>query len=266
MPTAVPNPAVGIAAAIGSAAGPISSALRGSRDSHRAKIRRNEQWQRDDRRITRTVADARNAGIHPLFALGGSIGSGGASATAPIPPTGNYVGKALQAIKESRDNKTRLTQSTLVDKALIDQSRASTRESNARAATAEWNLANSINKRQEVISNVTQDIDVTNPEPVRKLLPENKFVGPPRPRTTQQEWGGQSKIDPRVNTAQENEDIHGEIMGNLYTTANEAIRWKRKVNKSMWANIRKFVLPNVSVRKRNLLYKYAKPANPGAHP
>lgn len=125
-------------------------------------------WSREDNRIQRTVADARAAGIHPLFALGGATG-GGSGSSAP-PPSGNYVGNALKYIRTRGNDKTRATQSSLVDKSLIAQATANTRLSNARADEVEWQLNNSINKRAEGISNSEQDGPV-NMEPVTRFHP-----------------------------------------------------------------------------------------------
>ena len=62
-------------------------------------MQRHQFNQQMDASIQRRVADARAAGVHPLFALGASVG---ASPTASIgggqPATGSAVGKALQGI------------------------------------------------------------------------------------------------------------------------------------------------------------------------
>ncbi len=144
------------------AAATIGSAAIGALSS-RADQKR--QMGHDSTRIRRTVADARAAGVHPLFALGGATGG-----SSQLPPTGNYVGNALTSLARQREQKGRDSKQSLVDQALVESSQASARLAGARADTVEWELANSINKRNEQNSNVQQDlIDI---QPVTRNIPE----------------------------------------------------------------------------------------------
>jgi hypothetical protein len=78
------------------------SLLSGS--ANRKEARRNRQMAMDqfnaqmDESIQRRVKDAQAAGIHPLFALGGSVGASPTVSTGNSAPTGSGLGDALQAL------------------------------------------------------------------------------------------------------------------------------------------------------------------------
>ncbi len=108
---------------------------------------------RQDTQIQRTVADARAAGIHPLFALGGATGGGGGT----YPSTGSNIGNALRSIRAAKNITTGKSQPSLVDNALVTASQAQARLADARTDTVKWNLQNSIDKRAEGVSNSQQD-------------------------------------------------------------------------------------------------------------
>ncbi len=162
----------GVGVPLAAAAGPafpwlaganVFSSILGSRG--RGK-RTRARWGREDTAIQRRVNDAKLAGVHPLFALGGATGGSSAAQA----PSGNIVGNALRELARAKENQGRAAQSSLVDRALIESSEASTRLASARADTVEWQLANSINKRNEVNSNSQQDGPV-NLEPVKRFIP-----------------------------------------------------------------------------------------------
>ncbi len=143
----------------------IGARILGTRGSGK---RTRQNWAREDTAIQRRVMDARIAGVHPLFALGGAIGSGGAQVQQS--QTGSEVGKALRYLQKRSDTQGRATQSSLVDKSLIEQAAANSRLANARADSVEWQLNNSIVKRAESASNSEQDplVDMEN---VRRFHP-----------------------------------------------------------------------------------------------
>lgn len=160
------------------------------------------QWKREDTSIQRTVADARAAGIHPLFALGGATGG---SSFAPA-PTGTRVGNALKYIRKQTTQASGSRQSSLVDQALIRSSDASARASNARANMTEWQLSE--NKRGEVNSNSQQDTIALS----KYLAPgfERKKVLAYNPITHGKVPGGTIKFRDRMS-AQMWEDQYGDI-------------------------------------------------------
>lgn len=188
------------------------------------KTAQRDAWARDDNAIQRQVADARAAGIHPLFALGGATGGGN---TQTYPESGSQIGGGLKYLLERKDRKERGLKSSLVDQALINQANANARNADARTANENWQLQNSINKRLEGEANVVQDIGTMEPEPVRKNPKESKFLGPLRPRLTILEDGSIIRMNPLTSTGQELEDTHGEVMGNVYGIYNEAVRAHR---------------------------------------
>lgn len=124
-----------------------------------------KNWAREDTAIQRRVADARKAGIHPLFALGASV----SQTQAGSPPTGSGIGTAFK-YNQRKDARERGVKSSLVDQALIEQANANARNADARTANEKWQLQNSINKRREGVANISQDGSV-NMEPVTRFHP-----------------------------------------------------------------------------------------------
>ena len=112
---------------------------------------RAEAYGRDDTQIQRRVADAKAAGVHPLYALGASTTAG------PTFATGSRVGDAIGSISRSVQKGRKSTGLSLVDKAAIAESESRTRESNARTDTVLWNLENSKVKRAQQLANTQQD-------------------------------------------------------------------------------------------------------------
>ena len=74
---------------------------------------------RDDSSIQRRVADAKKAGIHPLYALGGSTGSG-PSATAGVPDLGRMGQNIGSAIQKHMDPVTKTIQTLQLEKAGLE--------------------------------------------------------------------------------------------------------------------------------------------------
>ncbi len=209
-------------------------------------------WARDDTRIQRTVADARAAGVHPLFALGGATGG---SSTLTAPDTGSQIGQAFKYLQGRQDRSKGIAKSTLVDTALIKQANANAELAEARKNTETWQLQNSINKRLEGNANVQQD--TIEPEAVRKHPSENNFVGPMRPRLTILEDGSIIKMDPRTSTGQELEDTHGEVMGNVYGIYNEIVRGLKGTANRYSKGYEKFMETwPVKARKRKTRKRY----------
>ncbi len=235
--------------------------------------------QREDSAIQRKVADAKAAGVHPLFALGGA--TGGAS-TATFPQSGSQIGEAFRYIQKSSSNKARLGQSSLVDTALIKQANANAGLAEAREATVEWELQNSINKRAESEANFSQDIVIPGitqgqqikpgeVDPFVKKNPEKSLnIKSPMTRFrigSQNPWlpvddMEQVMEDPvavfiAAASYHGNKDIDFTLLYKEYTG-------RRTLPQYMKDNIRKYI--PIRVRKKHLLKKYAKPSNFGAMP
>lgn len=144
------------------------------------------------------VADAKAAGVHPLFALGASIG-----ASPPITGGSSY-GPSAGSRSPQVDQDLRAAQ--------LEQVRAQTRQANA-AAAADFALAQaraSEVKRNEVVSNVRQDLQFVVPRPRRK--PE--VLGTSHPRHALLPSGHVISL-PRGLTGQEGEDLFSDIGGNI---------------------------------------------------
>ncbi len=139
-------------------------AIKGTIGYQSGKDRR-EAYGREDAKIQRTVADARAAGVHPLFALGGATGG-----PAAFPKTGSQIGEAFRFLQKSQSNRRGAAKSSLVDNALIKQAISSARLSDARADLAVDQLNNSINKRAESVANISQDGPI-NMEAVTRFHP-----------------------------------------------------------------------------------------------
>lgn len=73
-----------------------------------------------DESVQRRVADAKAAGIHPLFAMGASVGSSPTISTGGPPPTGNAMGRAIENMAQTLG--------------VIETNRASARRDEAEAA------------------------------------------------------------------------------------------------------------------------------------
>ncbi len=141
--------------------GILGDALGLAFDAKKERQDRRRAYTREDTQIQRTVADAKAAGVHPLFALGGA--TGGSSYQAP---TGSAIGTAFRKLgREERSRKP-----SLVDNALIQQAIAAAKLSDARTDNVKWQLNNSINKRAESASNGSQDGPI-NMEAVTRFHP-----------------------------------------------------------------------------------------------
>ncbi len=262
------------------AAATIGSALIGAIGGRGRGKRTRQQWAREDSAIQRKVSDARAAGIHPLFALGGATGGTSAQIT---PPSGNIVGNALTSLARQHANKGRAAQSSLVDSSLIDQATANTRLANARAESVEWELKNSINKRAEGEANIRQDvvipdilqgaqeINMGQVDPFKKKAREQSLnIKSPM---TQVRIGSQNVWVPveEIDEFMENPLAVGGLT--FVYHGNKNVDWtklareytgKKSLSKTMRANIRKHI--PVRVRKNHLLKKYAKPFRGGPSP
>ncbi len=196
---------------------------------------RREAYARDDKRIRRTVRDAEAAGVHPLFALGGA--TGGSTA---FPPSGSQAGEAVRLIQgASRERKRGGRQSSL-DVVASAESRARTRLDNARASEIEQQLIDSKNARLTQESNYRQDTLKSDREAVRTFPLESQgFVGPPKPYISIGP-GGIRKRNPQHSTAQENEDLHGEFVGEFYTLLNEWEAAMERLRSRKTKGMRKF--------------------------
>jgi len=181
------------------------------------KRQRERQYAREDTAIQRKVADAKAAGVHPLYALGASTTSG-----FPTQSPGSAAGQAIEQITRAIPRSAKDPGLSLVDHANIRMLDARTKGENLDQTLQI--LAWSERARATQESNVRQDIGTLEPTPVRKDPKEDSFVGPPRPRLTLLEDGTIIKMDPKTSTGQELEDTHGEVMGNVYGVYNEIVR------------------------------------------
>ncbi len=209
------------------------------------KRQRERQYAREDTSIQRRVADARAAGVHPLFALGASLPGGSA-----VQSTGSAAGDAIQSLTRAIPRKGKATGLSLVDHAAIAESEARTRSSDASTAVNVFKLSQL--KRDSINQNGPNhgDVSILEPEPVRKGPSESDFVGPPRPRLTILDDGTMIRQDPKISTGQELEDTHGEIMGNVYSARNEATRMSRQLDNYIRRNLQKWYRTQWPVRFR----------------
>lgn len=110
--------------------------------------------------IQKRVADAKAAGVHPLFALGASVGASPTTAVGGGNPTGSVAGDALQGLG-----------------AIISRQM----EAEAKKSEAEAQLAASKAKTLEAASNTRQDGAVLSTNPVTG--DPDVLFGPPPPGT-----------------------------------------------------------------------------------
>ncbi len=229
---------------------------------------------REDTRIQRTVQDARLAGIHPLFALGGATGS-----SSTYPSTGSQVGTALnylQGRSRLKADKARGQQSSLVDSSLIKQATANTRLANSRADTVEWELKNSIRKRAEGTANSQQDFVAPDVfDPLQELKPGQ--VDPHFKKNREQSLNIKS-IMSRIRIGDQDVWLPIDEIDEFFENplaigaavfayhGNKNVNWpklfrdytgKKSLKQTMKENIKKNI--PVTVRKNHLLKQYAKP-------
>ncbi len=178
------------------------------------KRQRERQYAREDTSIQRRVADAKAAGVHPLFALGASTGGG-----SPVQSTGSAAGDAIQTLTRALPRKSKGTGLSLVDHAAIAESEARTRSSDASTALRMFELSKL--KRLQQFSNTQQDLDTVPPDPIVKPQSESGFVGPPRPRTITLADGTRVRQSSGISTAQHIEDITGDVMSEFYNLYNQ---------------------------------------------
>lgn len=94
---------------IGAGVNALVRRVHGRKDRLHAQYMQEREWGRQDTEIQRRVADAQAAGIHPLFALGANVGSGGGAMTLmeePPPDYGAAVKGAIEGVR-GMDERTR---------------------------------------------------------------------------------------------------------------------------------------------------------------
>ncbi len=241
-------------------------------DAIRGALRSDRRFaaKREDSKIQRTVADARSAGIHPLFALGGATGGG----SGPYPTTGSALGEGLSTIRKASNLARGKPQPSLVDLALIRSSDAGARASNARAALSEWTLSE--NKRIEQNSNSSQDVVVPAIDAISQEIKRGQ-VDPYVKKNPEQSLNVKSimsKIRIGKQTVWIPIDEIDEFFENplaigaatMAYHGNKNVDWKqvmldytgkKSISQTMKENIKKHI--PVKVRKKHLLKKYAKP-------
>ncbi len=139
--SAIISGGLGFAGAIAGGSGRESSATRAQRLS------------REDTQIQRRVADAKAAGVHPLYALG----AGTATPSVVGGTRGSVAKDAISSIRRSYDRYQGKRQQKLVSEAMGIEGAARTRLDNARSSMLEFELENSIIARDAQNSNSQQD-------------------------------------------------------------------------------------------------------------
>ena len=134
-----------------------------------------------ERGIQMRVADAKKAGIHPLYAMGANIPS-----PTVVPQTGSGVGDALQAGAKSFQSSQRIQTNKGVAAAQINSLNASAARDQALAA--------------ETLSRIKRAQQAANANPTSSRLDDIAIAGGRRVRT-----------DPTAITAEKAEERYGEL-------------------------------------------------------
>lgn len=174
-----------------------------------------QQWDRDDSRIQRTAADAKAAGLHPLFALGAS-GATTPSFIAGQAETGSNLGDVLKSASQGVKDYSRATATNpLATKLMTLQ--VQNAEINVRKNLIDEQLMSSqLSRETQAAGSTGRDIEFPmNPE-VRDLrrtpIPKNAKIPIAADNTPIKIRmpGGQHLIVDKSLDAQEMEDLFGD--------------------------------------------------------
>ncbi len=225
----MPGPGIPIAAAAAPAAGAGISAGMGSIISTGMSMlgglfgSKKSQPQYDDKYFQRSVKDAKLAGLHPLFALGGA-GAPGPTFMAGQSETGSKLGDALKTASRGVTDYSRATaQNPLTTK--LAELQISNMEINVRKNLIDEQLMASELRR------TTQDAGATGAD--REFIPDVKeqmhtkvkqdvVKHPEHQKISIVVPGGKRLIIGPSATAEEIEDIFGDVAGSVYGVAKAA--------------------------------------------
>lgn len=209
------------------------------------------QWNDMTRsRLQNTVADAKAAGVHPLFALGGSLGGGGAppvgvdgmgqfipgqyasgsAMAAGVQSAGGEIGaavseagaRAAEYLRSERRGKTRDDMLQLGEHLRADQ--LATAAAKKDEAIAGYYRSMEAKTVQEM--NAKQDTTkTTGMQAARTLGSEAPSPGPlPKGNKLQMAWGTDKTTRPRA-TVEEVERVRGGAVGELHGIMGQLIDW-----------------------------------------
>ena len=202
----------------------------------------------DDTQLQRRVADAKAAGLHPLYALGVSPGVGpsfsAGSSPAPVgqSSTGSYLGEGygrsehpLSSVLEGAagyyEARARSKRQSRLDKANLRAAEARALRDEAEAAHA-WSLV----KRSEQRANETRTAPYKETQLKWHRLPGGMHRE--KPRTMRGKDGSKWIIQPGMRQ-EDVEEEYGEIVGGLYGTGKALLDFAHEYARRTRANSRR---------------------------
>lgn len=192
------------------------------------------KWTMEDReydrsKFQRLSADAKKAGIHPLFAMGASIQNSQPTQTHQQGASGGDIGRSIQAMGQ---NKTQALQNELLN-AQIQQVQTDTKLANQEL--------NRVNPTTNTDKTIIDGHEVKLPSTTKGHL---NFLGIP------------IELPKGMTDAQSFEDVFGEAGGFAGGSANALQTWNHNVTKRIIKYNQDF--NNLSAEKGKQLYNYLK--------
>lgn len=200
-----------IASGVGSMLGSLgSSSGRQNRDTQAWFQKQQFELQKDFDRgnIRRKVNDARQAGIHPLYALGASSTSVPAYVSdQSTPGKQSNLAAAGQALASGVGTYIQNKQAARMNNLQAEQIQANIQETKARAVATRVRAMND-----------ARDFALGSAQASIKNSVDSQLVGVGKPRVAPQIVTpvGKLKVDPIMSTSQDVEDRYSDIVGNLY--------------------------------------------------